>query len=162
MAPKSTPAQTRPWLEALEDRALLSTCTVTRLGDLGIGQGERGDLRYCLNFANHNSGPDGIDFAVQGTIQLKSKLPELATDITMTGPGADLLRVKGGPPRVYTRIFTVTASGVVSISGLTIANGYANYLGGGILNYGSLMLSECSVNSNFADGGSADAHGGGI
>src|SRR5262249_11422823 len=111
----------RPRLESLEDRTLLSTCTVTRLSDAGLGQGLRGDLRYCINYANGNPGPDTIDFKVTGTIKPNSALPQLATDITITGPGANLLAVD--PNGLSFRVFTVPASGVVSISGLTVTHG---------------------------------------
>jgi hypothetical protein len=47
-------------LERLEDRTLLSTCHVTRLGDIGadgvIGEFARGDLRFCINYANARPG----------------------------------------------------------------------------------------------------------
>src|SRR5262245_54444274 len=87
-------------LEPLEGRFLLTACHVTRLADLpggfDLGNGHaRGSLRYCINLANNNPGPDTIDFKVTGTIQLTSKLPTLTSDITITGPGADLLIVKG-------------------------------------------------------------------
>jgi len=51
----------KPRVEILESRTLLSTCHVTRLTDLGIGKGFRGDLRYCINKVNAEPGPDAID-----------------------------------------------------------------------------------------------------
>src|SRR5262249_36397360 len=131
MSPRRTPpTRRRLRLEALEDRTLLATCHVTRLLDTGVGQGLRGDLRYCITYANNNPGPDAIDFKVTGTIPLNSALPDLGTDIDIQGAGANLLtvlRTTGG----FSRIFTVTAGATALISGLTIANGY-NLNGGGI------------------------------
>src|SRR5262249_118206 len=121
----------RPQVEALNERILPSTCHVTRLGDQGIGQGERGDLRYCVNAANNNQA-EGIDLTVAGTIQVGRALPSLATAVPITGPGADLLKVSGsGSVGPSFRVFTVLASGTVAISGLTIANGFAHNDGGG-------------------------------
>ncbi len=71
----------RPRLEPLEDRQLLSTCHVTRLTDQGIGKGFRGDLRYCVNKVNAEPGPDAIDFIVTGTINLTARLPDLSSEI---------------------------------------------------------------------------------
>lgn len=55
-------------VEAVEGRVLLSTFTVTSLGDDNLGSGLSGDLRYVLNLANAlNTGtqanPDVIDFS---------------------------------------------------------------------------------------------------
>src|SRR5262245_51924177 len=104
-------------LEPLEDRELLSTCHVTRLADANVGKGQRGTLRYCIQKSNDNPGPDSIDFKVTGTIYLTSKLPDLASDITLTGPGADLLRVDGS---AQYRVFTVSFGATVAMSGLTV------------------------------------------
>lgn len=55
-------------VEVLEVRTLLSTFTVTSLGDDNIGEGDSGDLRYVINRANSlNTGtkdtPDVIQFS---------------------------------------------------------------------------------------------------
>ncbi len=56
--------QIRLGLESLEDRALLSTCTVTNLGDTGAGASLAGDLRYCINLSNNSTEPSTrIEFA---------------------------------------------------------------------------------------------------
>src|SRR5262245_31580363 len=79
----------RPVLETLENRSLLSTCTVDSLTDTGAGSGLAGDLRYCIMQAT--SGNDTINFGVTGTIELQSALPDLNTSVAIQGPGADLL-----------------------------------------------------------------------
>src|SRR5262245_16406797 len=143
MSPRRTPAPTRLRLEVLEDRTLLATCHVTRLSDTGVGQGLRGDLRYCINYANNNPGPDAIDFKVTGTINLTGALPDLATDIDILGPGANLLTVARSNSSGFYRIFNVTAGGTVALSGLTIANGQTAD-GAGIYNAGSLAVNSCT------------------
>src|SRR5262249_7031628 len=119
--------------------------------------------RYCITAANNNQA-EAIDFTVTSTIQLVSALPSLATEVSITGPGADLLKVSGfGSVGPSFRVFAVLASGTVSISGLTIANGFAhNDGGGGILNWGRLTVVECAIANNTADASSSSTAGGGI
>src|SRR5262245_35722538 len=141
MSPRRTPAPSRLRLEALETRTLLSTCHVTRLLDTGAGQGLRGDLRYCITYANNNPGPDAIDFKVTGTINLTGALPDLKTDIDLQGPGARDLTV-----RLYSAIypvFHINSGSAVSFSGLTVTNGSA-----GISNYGTASIDSCTVAFN--------------
>ena len=71
-------------VEALEDRALLSTIwTVNSLGDAGTGSGLSGDLRYVITQADQMTGDNTINFSVTGTITLNSALPDLSnTDRT--------------------------------------------------------------------------------
>src|SRR5579871_4319630 len=48
---------TRPGLETLEDRTLLSNIyLVNQAGDAGNGAGLAGDIRYCVNQADLNPG----------------------------------------------------------------------------------------------------------
>ncbi len=157
----------RPSLETLEDRFLLAACHVGRLADLNagndLGNGHaRGTLRYCINFANNNPGPDTIDFKVTGTIQLTSNLSSLTSDITITGPGADMLAVSGlGKYGLVGPIVYIDTGATVAISGLTITKGYNEIGPGGILNYGTLILTDSTVaqNYNYFGGG---GQGGGI
>jgi hypothetical protein len=143
----------RPRLEVLESRNLLSTYVVDRLTDTGAGSGLVGDLRYCMTQATDG---DTITFGdgVTGTIQLTDALPFLTHNISIEGPGPDLLTVsglgEGGP--LYFPIFQVGAT--VAISGLTIANGAdGDGYGGGIANWpGSLTLSDCTVTGNLGGG----------
>jgi hypothetical protein len=150
----------RPRFEVLEARHLLSTYVVDNLGDSGAGSGLAGDLRYCINQA---ADGDAITFGVTGTIQLGEFLGslDLAHNISIEGPGADLLTISGlGYSADYPfRVFTVLQGATVSISGLTITNGYAPYdgysedanLGGGIANFGTLTLSNSTVTGNRVD-----------
>jgi hypothetical protein len=152
----------RPRFETLEARHLLSTYVVDNLGDGGSGSGLAGDLRYCINQA---ADGDAITFAVTGTIQLGEFFGslDLAHNISIEGPGAGLLTVRGSGyvqyPYTNTRVFTVLEGATVSISGLTITNGYAPMgypfpdanLGGGIANFGTLTLSNSTVTGNTAN-----------
>jgi hypothetical protein len=157
----------RPLLEALETRALLATCHVTRLGDFGagadIGGGHsRGDLRFCINSANANPGPDSILFSVTGAIQV-ANLPALTSEIDIQGPGVDLLAIDAGRSG---RVFHVAAGGSVRISGLTMTGGAAfgaTPRGAGILNEGSLVIRRSTITDNriSVPSGTA-AYGGGI
>jgi hypothetical protein len=147
----------RPRLEVLEDRTLLSIYLVDRLTDTGAGSGLAGDLRYCITQAVNG---DAINFGVNGTINLTGALPDLAHNVSIQGPGANLLTVRGAGSEGYPfRVFTVPFGATVSISGLTITNGY--YVsGGGIDNGGTLTLSNSTVTGNEVSGD--EVRGGGI
>src|SRR5262245_58241154 len=144
-------ARSKPRLDRLEDRTLLSVCVVDRLTDLGEGKELMGDLRYCLTQAQDK---DRIQFAVEGTINLTRALPQLTRSISIEGPGADRLtvgpRVTGGG-----RVFTVSSIATASISGLTISNGVVDTGGGGIFNGGTLTIINSTISRNGAllDGG---------
>jgi hypothetical protein len=140
----------RPRFEVLEARHLLSTYVVDNLGDSGSGSGLAGDLRYCINQA---ADGDAITFGVTGTIQLFSALPDLTHNISIEGPGPSLMTVSGlGQFFTSFRVFTVLEGATVSISGLTITNGYPDdVLGGGIANFGTLTLSNSTVTGNRVD-----------
>jgi hypothetical protein len=141
-----------PRLEALEARDLPSTFTVTNLFDKGAGS-----LRAAVAAAG--SG-DAIDFAkgLHGTVTLKSQL-SLTHGVTINGPGANQLSVSGNNA---CRVFDISGSGSVAISGLTITEGRAD-VGGGILLEGSasLCLSDCTLTDNDALGTSAGGGFGG-
>jgi hypothetical protein len=136
---KKLPIPFRPRLEILEDRSLLSVCTVDRLTDLGEGKGLSGDLRYCITRA---ADGDEITFGVTGTINLAGVLPDLTRSINIEGPGADQLTVRRNTGGNY-RIFTVATDVTAGISALTIANG-----SGGILNNGTLTIARCTFSAS--------------
>src|SRR5262249_10213984 len=123
----------RPRLDALEDRWLPSQVglTVSSLADSGPGT-----LRAALLAADAGSHSDKftIGFAVTGTIDLQSELPDLNNNITIQGPGASSLTVeRAAGASLGTSIITVDAGQTASLSGLTIANGNE----GGIVNDGT-------------------------
>src|SRR5438874_10719833 len=112
----------RPLLEVLEDRTLLSVYMVDRPSDAGEGSDLTGDLRYCIA---HATDGDTVQFGVQGVINLTHALPLLAHGITINGPGQDVLAVSGDH---HDRIFAVSRGTTVNISGLTLENGTVNAL----------------------------------
>jgi predicted outer membrane repeat protein len=149
------PPTYRPRLEALEDRWLPSQIglTVTSLADSGPGT-----LRAAIQTADSGSHSDKytISFAVTGTIDLLTPLPDLnsSSNITIQGPGASNLTVEPAAGASFSSaIITVDSGTTASLSGLTIANGND----GGIVNDGTLTVSGCTVSGN-----SVPVFGGGI
>ena len=98
----------RPALEALEERRLLSTFSVTSVSD----DGSAGTLRYEIGQANSNAGvADTINFdptlfATPRTISVTSGELELtdAATTTISGPGAGLLSISGNNA---SRVFSI-------------------------------------------------------
>ncbi len=137
---------------------------VTTRNDHDDGACTVGDcsLREAIKAADGNLTNDTIRFAstVTGTIPLI--LGELAINqnLSVRGPGAAVLTVSGNG---VSRSFHV-AGGTVSISGLTIANGFpgSSMDGGGIYNSGTLTLADCTVSNNTVVGDIEGGNGGGI
>src|SRR5262249_8699204 len=79
----------RLFLQALEDRTVPNTFTVTLLSDTGAStDATHGDLRYCLTQAQeaHSPGADTINFdpsvfATPQTIMLADSLPAIDNDL---------------------------------------------------------------------------------
>ncbi len=133
--------------------------TVTNDNDSGPGS-----LRHAISnaaagdrieFAIHSPGVFGLPLPT--VILLKSKLV-IDKDLTIAGPGPLRLIVARSFAK-HTPSFSVFQidSGVVTISGLTVANGRAlnpdgqsDNLGGGILNFDTLTVSNCIVTHNEA------------
>ena len=124
-------------------------------------------LRAAIQTANANSTTDTIQFNIPAadsncvngvcTINLTQVLPDLSTNMSITGPGADLLKVRPVAGGEF-RIFSVAAASAVTFSGLTIANGFSpNTAGGGIVNRGTLTITNSTISGNSVTG-----HGGGI
>jgi hypothetical protein len=136
----------------MEDRTLLSTFLVSSLSDSGTGS-----LRTAIASAGNG---DIIDFAhgLHGTIMLATDLP-INHSVTINGPGANKLSVSGDDAN---RIFDISGTASVSISGLTVTDGLATS-GGGILLEGSaaLSLSNCTLTDNEALGTAAGGGFGG-
>jgi hypothetical protein len=121
---------------------------VTNTDDSGPGS-----LRQAL--ADANDG-DTINFAVAGTIGLTSGELLVDKSITISGPGAENLAVNGN---AKSRVFHIASGETVTISGLTIINGYTAGFGGGIHNdHAALTLNNCTITGN----SSSSNKGGGI
>ena len=135
------------------------------------GTGNGCTLREAINAANNTPGTQTITFAPSlttggpSTITLLTELPQLSSDMTIAGPGAELLSVRrssaAGTPEF--RIFQVNTFRSVTISGLTIANGrLAGFGGGGVANFGELTLSNCNLYGNSAGTIGINGTGGGV
>ncbi len=146
-----------------------STLTVTSVNDDGPGS-----LRQAISNA---AAGDTIQFALgkpffhlPATILLRSSLT-IDKDLTILGPGPEKLIVA----RTFAkrtpsfRVLDVNA-GVVTLAGVTIINGRAlnpdgqsDNLGGAILNYGTLTVSNCVITKNeVPTEGGGIGYGGGI
>jgi hypothetical protein len=108
-----------------------------------------------------------VDFqpGLTGTITLTSGELGIGNDLTIQGPGADILTVSGNH---VSRVFDVAAGPTALVSGLTIADGTATgsslAYGGGVFNAGTLQVTVCIFRGNLAnatDVGSM-SYGGGI
>jgi hypothetical protein len=149
-----------PCLQALEDRTVPSTFTVTNLADSGTGS-----LRQAILDANANPGADLIKFAggLHGTIPLASEL-SITDALTINGPGANQVTVSGGNA---SRVFYVSGT-TVAIDDLTIANGRVSVpagpaFGGGMLNDGAnVTLSKDVFVNNEATSSAGYAGGGAV
>src|SRR5262249_19811158 len=105
----------RPQLEALEDRWLPSTLTVTSPKDHGVGT-----LRAEIAAANAND-VIVISSKLDGqTITLTSGELDITKNLTILGPGAGQLKISGNDS---SRVFEVAPNITVTLSGLTITGG---------------------------------------
>ena len=98
-----------------------------------------------------------IDFALpaQSTITLTSgELTIGGKDLTIIGPGANMLTVKRAEGAAQFRPFRIL-SGNVTIVGLTISNGEVAGGGGGLQNesIGTVNISSCTISGNSAGSG---------
>lgn len=136
----------RQAIESLEQRVLFSTITVNTLADETIANSTT-SLREAITKA---ASGDTIQFGVTGTIQLNPTELSINKNLTITGPGASSLTIRG---MSTSRIFNIaSATNEVSISGLTLAGGRANLAGGGaIYNAGQLNLTGCVFSDNTAE-----------
>jgi large repetitive protein len=148
-------------VEALESRTLLSTTlTVTSLADSGAGT-----LRAAITSADSDTGQITINFnsGLTGTITLASELPAItgSGDVTIDGPGANLLTVNGGG---FASVFT-DQSATLEIENMTITGGGTTSTpGSGVFNHqGTLSLVNTTITGNkAADGGAVYNYGGSV
>jgi hypothetical protein len=145
---------------------------VSNTGDTGAGSGLTGDLRYVLTmsaFATGNASPNQINFSnttaggatnfydgSQHTIVLGSALPVIPDNVTMSGPGANVLTVTRGAAPAF-QIFTINGPTAQSVTfgGMTVTGGNAT-LGGALgLVDQTVTLNGMTLTGNFASDGAA-------
>ena len=156
--------------EALEDRCMLATIfTVDSVADNTLVDGSI-TLREAVYAANSDSpvgdapagsGADVIQFAPSlagQTIHLNGNEIVVAADLTITGPGKDLLTIDADLRSWH---FEVNPAVTLTMSGLTLANGNAGEgaSGGSIYCDGTLDLTDVVLSDNRAgqDGGAIHA-----
>jgi hypothetical protein len=77
-------------------------------------------LRAAIDESNFHGGSDTIGISVTGTIVLSGSLNIFAGPLAITGPGASSLMVSGNNT---VTVMLINSSDVVSLTGVTIANG---------------------------------------
>jgi CSLREA domain-containing protein len=130
-------------------------------------------LREAINNANADadttsgdcvggSGVDIITFAANYTITLTSELPSVTTNITITGNGAANTIIQNGvaPQTGILRVLNIANTGTLTLQNLTVANGGCGgscsvdgLSGGGILNQGTLNITNSTISGHRANGG---------
>src|SRR5262249_38599137 len=104
---------------------------------------------------------DTVNFSVVGTIGLTTGELLITNGVTVAGPGATNLAIRG----LSGRVFEIGSNATVKILGVTIRDGWVGQIGGGgIFNSGSLFLNGCLITSNSTASGtngfSANGNGG--
>jgi len=102
-------------------------------------------LRAAIQAANSHPGVDfiGINLPAGSVINLTRPLPDVVEGVSINGPGAGQLTVRRNTGGNY-RIFNVTTTGTVTLSGMTISNG-SDVRGAGIMNQGSGTVNVTDV-----------------
>lgn len=139
--------KTKLRLQDLEDRTTPTTFVVNNTGDSGTGT-----LRQAITDANNNTGSDSITFddtvfSSPQTILLGSPL-SITDNLTITGPGSNLLAVDGGGA---VQVMNSSAS-ILNLSGFTIQDGSSTSSGGGLLAGGTITMDDMVFNNNTASG----------
>jgi hypothetical protein len=133
--------------------------TVTNLTD-DVAAPPTGSLRKAIADA---ADGDTIEFdaGLSGTITLGGAELLLDKNLTINGPGANVLAISGNQ---QSRVFRVPADAVLTINGLTIRNGQAPYGDGGAIanTSGVLTMSKCLITGSKAGPGEFGGNGGGL
>lgn len=123
-------------------------------------------LREAIHAANYNvvvdacaagiSGLDVITFSLTTptTITLSSQLEIKNNPLTIEGPGANLLAISGNNA---VRVFDVTSAVAVTLTGVTVQNGFTYGDGAGLKTIGPLTIIDAAFINN-----TANPHGGAI
>jgi hypothetical protein len=142
---------------ALAGQAPAINLLVSNTNDSGAGS-----LRQCIadNAALAGGGTIIFSNIVTGTITLTNGELLITNNVTILGPGANVLAVDGN---ATSTVFHITDGVTVTISALTITNGNPspNWGGGGIVNdHSTLLVSNCTLSGNVAGAGGGIYSGG--
>ncbi len=132
----------------------MQAIVVNNTGDSGPGT-----LREAISTANSNGFAlddiifDNNVFGTQQTISLATALPNIGSNLTLNGPGADLLTVQRADGAADFKVFSSDAliGGEMAFTGMTIRNG-RGFIGGGIFSYFALSLTNVHVTGNQSTG----------
>src|SRR5262245_50139830 len=115
-------------------------------------------LRQAIIDANNNAGADTIVFAsgLTGSINLSAPPEQVTEALDVQGPGASQIAVNGYDSFRTFNIDLVTSYDPVSISGLTLRDGYTGGNGGAIFNEDA----DLTISSAVISGSTAYAGGG--
>ena len=150
-----SPYHRRLHCEALEDRRLLSTFTVTNTNDGPVTHSGAlpGSLRQAIYDANTHPGDDTITFdssLASSTITLTSgdlDLTDTAGKTTIGGLVQDQLSITDNNTSDAC-VVHISSGATVNISGLTISSGK----GDGVQNSGVLTINACTISKNSKNG----------
>ena len=108
------------------------------------------------------NGADVITFDANYTITLGSQLPAVITEMTITGNGAanTIIQANADPNVVNYRLFAVNLGGNLTLDQLKVQNGRTPF-GGGILNSGTLSITNSVFSNNIADNDGGHIHNSG-
>jgi CSLREA domain-containing protein len=139
----ATPNSTCSLRDAIAAAAAVSTPTLTPSVNFAVTQSaSSGSITLST------SAPGDYNVITGGTLNI-------ASNMNIVGPGANLLSIDGGQA---VEVFKING-GTVSISGLTITNGSTSGKGGGgIFNQGTLTIASCTISNSTANPG----QGGGV
>jgi hypothetical protein len=156
-AKRSRPHRVALRLEALEDRTVPSTLTVTSAADDGSAGTLRAEIAAAVSGDTINFDPS----LVGQTITLTSGELAITKSLDIEGLGANQLAISGNGA---SRVFDISSGVTAAIDDLTISGGRAVGQGGGILNAGTLSLAHVIVSHNQVVGvpGAFAVLGGGI
>ena len=136
------------------------TLTVTKTADTNDGSCDPDDCSLREAIARAEDGDTIIIPAGTYTLTLDAELG-IDKDLTLTGagPGGTIIQASSVNPVLSPddpgvadfRVFNITG-GTVAISGVTIRHGKTSGDGGGMLNSGTLTLTNSTVSGNAADG----------
>jgi len=121
------------------------------------GNGTCNATQCTLREAINDPGSTEISFApgLTGTITLRGRLL-IEKQLSITGPSTGIVIRRRSTDPAF-RILRIGSGGTVRLTNLMLSNGKTAGQGGGIINFGTLALTTCTVANN--SGGGISNHG---